>query len=98
MAAIGWDAVTAALQAGELPCSGGERRISQLSARIAAGIPVSLRDTITALDQDNAARLLTAIRHTAGKRANAHLVVNYLAITVRTRSSITNAGRENYSR
>jgi hypothetical protein len=39
MAAIDWDAVTAALQTGELPCSGGERRILQLSANIAAGAP-----------------------------------------------------------
>jgi hypothetical protein len=30
-----------------LPCSGGERRILQLSASLAAGTPVSLRDTVT---------------------------------------------------
>jgi hypothetical protein len=53
-------------------CSGGERRVLQLSASIAAGIPVSLR-TVTGLDQDNAARLLTAIRLATGRRANAHL-------------------------
>jgi hypothetical protein len=68
MAAIDWDAATAALVRGDLPCSGGERRILRLSASLAAGIPVDLRDTITGLDDDNTARLFVAIRHAAGKR------------------------------
>jgi len=68
MAAIDWDAAITALNAGELPCSGGERRILRLAASLAGGIPVSLRDTVTGLDNDNTARLLTAIRHAAGKR------------------------------
>ena len=45
MAAIDWDAVITALQAGEIPCSGGERRVLMLSASLAGGIPVDLRDT-----------------------------------------------------
>lgn len=65
-AAIDWAAATAALQAGELPCSGGERRILQLSASLAAGIPADLRDTVTGLDGANTARLLSAIRHAGG--------------------------------
>jgi hypothetical protein len=68
MAAIDWEAATAVLASGGLPCSGGERRILQLAASIAYGIPVSLRDTVTGLDNDNADRLLTAIRHATGKR------------------------------
>ena len=68
MAAIDWDAAITALASGILPCSGGERRILQLSASLAAGTPVSLRDTVTGLDQDNTVRLLTAIRHATGKR------------------------------
>ena len=68
MAAIDWDAAITALNAEELPCSGGERRILRLAASLAGGIPVSLRDTVTGLDNDNTARLLTAIRHAAGKR------------------------------
>jgi hypothetical protein len=68
MAAIDWEATITALANGDLPCSGGERRILQLAASIAAGTPVSLRDTVTGLDQDNADRLLTAIRHATGKR------------------------------
>ncbi len=62
MAAIDWDAAITALANGDLPCSGGERRVLQLSASLAAGTPVSLRDTITGLDNDNTTRLLTAIR------------------------------------
>ena len=68
MAAIDWDAAITALNAGELPCSGGERRILQLSASLAAGIPVGLRDTVTGLDDHNTARLITALRHASGAR------------------------------
>jgi len=66
MAAIDWDAAAAALTSGGLPCS-GERRILQLSASLADGIPVSLRDTVIGLD-GNIARLVTAILHASGKR------------------------------
>ena len=65
MAAIDWDAAVAALSQGELPCSGGERRIFLLSASLAGGIPVDLRDAATGLDDR---RLITAILHASGKR------------------------------
>ena len=68
MAAIDWDAAIAALHAGELPCSGGERRVLELSASLSGGIPVDLRDAVTGLDDGNIARLVTAILHTSGKR------------------------------
>jgi hypothetical protein len=68
MAVIDWDAAIAALRAGELPCSGGERRVLQLSASLASGIPVDLRDTVTGLDDDNIASLVTAVLHASGKR------------------------------
>ena len=68
MAAIDWDAAITALNSGELPCSGGERRILKLSASLAGGIPVDLRDAVTGLDDDNIARLVTAILHASGKR------------------------------
>jgi hypothetical protein len=68
MAAIDWDAAVTAITAGALPCSGGERRILLLSASLAAGTPVSLRDTVTGIDDANISRLLTAIGHAAGKR------------------------------
>lgn len=45
MAAIDWDAAITALASGGLPCSGGERRIFQLAASLAADTPASLRAT-----------------------------------------------------
>ena len=68
MAAIDWDAAIAALNAGVLSCSAGERRILAAAASIAAGIPVDLRDTATGLDARNIHRLLTAISHASGAR------------------------------
>jgi hypothetical protein len=68
MAAIDWNAAIAALHAGELPCSGGERRVLELSSSLAGGIPVDLRDTVTGLDDGNITRLVTAIFHASGKR------------------------------
>ena len=68
MTAVDWDTAIAALNSGELPCSGGEQRILRLSASLGAGIPANLRDTVTGLDDLNIQRLLTAIKHGAGKR------------------------------
>jgi hypothetical protein len=68
MAAIDWDAAITALNTGELPCSGGERRILQAAASLAAGIPVDLGDAATGLDARSAQRLLTAISHATGQR------------------------------
>ena len=68
MAAIDWDAAITALRAGELPCSGGERRLLELSSSLSGGIPVDLRDAVTGLDDGNIARLVTAILHASGKR------------------------------
>ena len=68
LAAIDWEAAVTALSGGELPSSGGERRILMLSASLAASIPADLRDAVTGLDDRNVQRLLTAIRHASGKR------------------------------
>ena len=68
MASIDWETAIAALNAGNLPASSGERSVLQLAASIAAGTPVALRDTITSLDSANLQLLLTAIRHAAGHR------------------------------
>ncbi len=68
MAAIDWESAITALSRGELPCSGGERRLLTLSASLADGIPVDLRDAATALDDRNIQRLVTAILHASGKR------------------------------
>lgn len=67
MAWITWDAVLNALHHGQLPLSGGERRILTLTISIADGTPVSLRDAIPGLDNHNLELLITAIRHTAGQ-------------------------------
>ena len=40
----------------------------KITASLADGIPVDLSATITGLDDENIARLITAILHTAGKR------------------------------
>ena len=68
MAAIDWDAAINALASGGLPCSGGERRILQLAASLAAGTLISLRDTVTGIDDANIALFVTAIGHASGKR------------------------------
>jgi hypothetical protein len=68
VAAIDWDAAITTPNSGGLPCSAGERRILQLSASLAGGIPASLRDAVPGLDDANTSRLLTAIRRAAGKR------------------------------
>ena len=72
MARISWDAAISALHAGQLPACGGERRILQLAASIAAGFPVCLRDAIPGLDNRNLHLVITAIRHTAGQRPPHH--------------------------
>jgi len=68
MAAIDWDSAITALHAGELPCSGGERRILELSSSLACGTLIDLNDAVTGLDDRNIARLVTAILHASGKR------------------------------
>ena len=68
MAEIDWHAVITALHDGHLPVSGGEHRILRLAASIAAGVPVSLRDAISGLDDRNLKLVTTAIRHAAGHR------------------------------
>jgi hypothetical protein len=72
MAWIDWDAAITALHHGQLPVSGGERRILQLAASIGAGTPASLREVIPGLDTRNLHLVITAIRHAAGQRSPHH--------------------------
>jgi hypothetical protein len=67
VAVVDWPAVTAALGAG-LPCSGGERRLLGLTASLAAGTPVDLRDAVTGLDGRNARLAAGAVLHACGHR------------------------------
>ena len=68
MAAVDWEAAVAALDAGRLPCSGGEGRILRLAASIAAGVPVDLGSALSGLDQRNIAGVAGAVLHAAGQR------------------------------
>jgi hypothetical protein len=54
MAVIDWPAVIAALDAGDLPRSGGERRMLRITASLADGIPVDLQDALTGIDDNGA--------------------------------------------
>jgi hypothetical protein len=66
LAATDWEAAVTALHAGELPASGGERRMLLLAASIAGGIPVSLYDTLPGIDRRNASLVVGAVAHTTG--------------------------------
>jgi hypothetical protein len=59
LAATDWEAAVAALHAGELPASGGERRMLLLA-------PVSLNDTLPGIDRRNASLVVSAVAHAAG--------------------------------
>lgn len=65
MAAIDWNAAITALNASELPCSGGEQHILR-SREPRRRHPVSLSQTVTGLDQRNANHLILAIRRAPG--------------------------------
>ena len=67
MATVDWPAAITALRT-SLPCSGGEQRMLTITASLAGGIPVDLRDTLTGIDDHNVQLLITAIRHASGKR------------------------------
>jgi hypothetical protein len=67
LAIIDWEAAVTALDAGKLPCSGGERRVLRLAASLASGIPVSLYDNLPGIDQRNASLVINAIRHATGQ-------------------------------
>ena len=66
VAVIDWPAVIAALGS-SLPCSGGEQRMLKITASLADGIPVDLRDTLTGLDDRNVQLLITAVLHASGQ-------------------------------
>jgi len=68
MAPIDWPEAIAALDRGQLPCSGGEARMLRLAASLAAGIPVDLRDALTGLDSHNAQLVSQAVEHATGHR------------------------------
>jgi len=68
MAAVDFAAAAGALEAGVLPCSGGEGRVLRIAASIAGGVPVDLREAVTGLDERNAVLAAAAVLHAAGHR------------------------------
>ena len=68
LAAVDFEAAAGALEAGALPCSGGEGRVLRIAASIAAGVPVDLREAVTGLDEDNVVLAAAAVLHAAGCR------------------------------
>jgi hypothetical protein len=66
LASIDWEAAVTALHAGELPASGGERRMLLLASSIAAGTPVDLNDALPGIDRRNASLAVRAAAHAAG--------------------------------
>ena len=68
LASTDWEAAVTALHAGELPASGGERRMLLLASSLAGGTQVSLNDTLTGIDHRNIELLITAILHAWGQR------------------------------
>jgi hypothetical protein len=68
LAFIDWDAAITALDAGRLPCSGGERALLRIAASMSGGIPVDLNETLTSLDPVNLELAATAIRNATGHR------------------------------
>jgi hypothetical protein len=68
LASIDWPAAITALDTGGLPCSGSEQRILRLAASLADGIPVSLHDALTGLDDHNINLVTTAVLHASGRR------------------------------
>ena len=65
VAVADWEAAVAP---GGLCCSGGERRMLQVTASLAAGIPAGLRDAVTGLDRRNARLVASAVLAASGCR------------------------------
>ncbi|MGH3922162.1 MAG: hypothetical protein ACRDTT_04715 [Pseudonocardiaceae bacterium] len=67
-AVVAWRAAIAALEAGRLPCSGGEAQVLRIAASIAAGVGVDLSQALTGLDDANLGLVARAVGHAGGRR------------------------------
>jgi hypothetical protein len=65
---VDWSAVVAALKAGRLVCSGGERQVLLLAVSLAEGVPVDLRDALVGLDQATMVLVAEVVLLAAGHR------------------------------
>jgi hypothetical protein len=66
MAALDLEAAASALESGVLPCAAGEGHVLRVAASIAGGVPVDLREAVTALDEANTMLVARAVVHAAG--------------------------------
>jgi hypothetical protein len=58
---IDWPAAIAALDAGQLPCSGSEADLLRIAASLAAGHLIALRDVLGGLDHTNITAVAAAV-------------------------------------
>jgi hypothetical protein len=65
---IDWPALIEALYAGDLPCSGGERRVLSVALSLAEGVPVDLREALCGLDRQALALVAECVAHAGGGR------------------------------
>jgi hypothetical protein len=68
MAFCDWTAVTAALDAGRLGCSGSEERVLRIAASLIEGIPVDLGEALSGLDEATIVLVAQAVVHANGHR------------------------------
>jgi hypothetical protein len=63
---VDWAAALAALDAGGLPCSGGEAAVLRVAVSLAEGIPVDLGEVVSCLDARNLELVAQAVRRAGG--------------------------------
>jgi hypothetical protein len=68
---VDWAAALAALDAGGLPCSGGEAAVLRVAVSLAEGIPVDLGEAVSCLDVRNLELVAQAVRCAGGAVASA---------------------------
>jgi hypothetical protein len=68
LAGVDWAAAVAALESGELACSGSEGRLLRIAASIAVGVPLDLGEALTGLDEANLALVTEAVVLAGGWR------------------------------
>jgi hypothetical protein len=66
LASVDLVAAVQSLEAGVLPCSSGERQVLLVAAGIAEGVPVDLREALSALDAGTITLVARAVLHAAG--------------------------------
>jgi len=74
VAVVDWVGAVAALDAGDLRCSGGEGRVLRIAAGLAAGVPVDLGEALGGLDA-SAIRLVAEAVLRANGRGHARVLV-----------------------